>query len=234
MQVIAASDPAAWEAMFRINLLSKLNVFRAAIAIICPQGRGSLCAVGAQAALKAPPEMAAYAASKSVVLRLLESFAEELRAEGIRVNAVLPGTIDTLQNGAAMPGADPFAWVRPEAIGRIITFLLWDAASGVTGALLPATAWGECAIMFRLACRAWPPRLSAAGFSREVQYRGLHQRHVLGQPAWACLAGGGASGGPGLGCSCAAGRVGHMIEAQFLPVSRRSLKGTAAFHQLRL
>jgi NAD(P)-dependent dehydrogenase (short-subunit alcohol dehydrogenase family) len=81
--------------------------------------------------------MSAYAASKSAVLRLTESLADELKADNIRVNAVLPGTIDTPQNRAAMPDADPSRWVRPTEVAEAILFLLSNAASGVTGALLP-------------------------------------------------------------------------------------------------
>jgi NAD(P)-dependent dehydrogenase (short-subunit alcohol dehydrogenase family) len=128
--------------MFRVNLLSTLNLYRAAVAAMRPAGRGNLVAIGAMAGLKAPAELSAYAAAKSGVLRLTESLADELKGEGIRVNAVLPGTIDTPQNRAAMPDADPSHWVRPEEVAEAIAFLLSDAASGVTGALLPVTGRG--------------------------------------------------------------------------------------------
>lgn len=142
MQPIAEAGPMEWEAMFRLNLLSTLNIFRAAITVMRPRGRGSLCAVGAVAALKAPACMGPYAASKSAVLRLVESYAEELRGTGLRVNAVLPTTMDTPQNRAAMPGADPSGWVRPEAVGQVIAFLLSDAAAAVSGACVPAAGHG--------------------------------------------------------------------------------------------
>jgi NAD(P)-dependent dehydrogenase (short-subunit alcohol dehydrogenase family) len=73
------------------------------------------------------------------LLRLVESAAEELKAEGLRVNAVLPGTIDTPQNRAAMPGADHAAWATPQELAEAIAFLLSDAAGGITGASLPVT-----------------------------------------------------------------------------------------------
>jgi NAD(P)-dependent dehydrogenase (short-subunit alcohol dehydrogenase family) len=136
---IAESGPDLWERMFRLNAITTLNVFRAAIVHMRPKRRGSLVAVSAAAALRAPAGLAAYSAAKSAVLRLTESFAEELKADGIRVNAILPGTIDTPQNRASMPSADHAAWVRPREIAEVIAFLLDDASSGMTGAALPVT-----------------------------------------------------------------------------------------------
>jgi NAD(P)-dependent dehydrogenase (short-subunit alcohol dehydrogenase family) len=81
--------------------------------------------------------MAAYSATKSAVMRLTESLADELRGDRIRVNAVLPTTIDTPQNRTAMPGADRSRWVQPSEVAEAMSFLLSSAASGVTGALLP-------------------------------------------------------------------------------------------------
>ena len=81
--------------------------------------------------------MAAYSASKSAVMRLTESLADEVRSDRIRVNAVLPTTIDTPQNRDAMPEADMSRWVKPSEVAEAMAFLLSDGASGVTGALLP-------------------------------------------------------------------------------------------------
>ena len=138
----AIAEPAPWELMFKLNLLSTANIFGAALARMRPLGRGSLVAIGAMAALKSPAGLAAYSASKAGVLRLVEAYAEELKPSGLRVNAVLPGTIDTPQNRAAMPDADASLWVQPEQLAEAIAFLLSDAASGITGALLPVTGRG--------------------------------------------------------------------------------------------
>ena len=55
----------------------------------------------------------------------------------MRVNAVVPSTLDTTQNRGAMPEADASRWVKPESIAAVIEFLLSDAAGDVSGAVLP-------------------------------------------------------------------------------------------------
>lgn len=134
---LAESGPELWQQMFRINVITTLNMFRAVVPHLQAAGGGSLVAVGAGAALRAPAGMAAYAAAKSGVLRLVESAAAEYLPLRIRANAVLPGTMDTPQNRAAMPDADPSLWVTLQEVAETIGFLLSPAASGITGAAIP-------------------------------------------------------------------------------------------------
>lgn len=98
--------------------------------------------IGAMPAIKAPAGLAPYAASTPGVLRLVESDADEAKRHRLRVNAIMPGTIDTPRNRAAMPDPDTTAWVTPVQLGEAIAFLLSDAASGITGALVPVTGRG--------------------------------------------------------------------------------------------
>jgi NAD(P)-dependent dehydrogenase (short-subunit alcohol dehydrogenase family) len=86
--------------------------------------------------------MAAYAAAKSAVLRLTEALAAELKDAGVRANCILPGTIDTPQNRAAMPRADTAKWVTPGEIAEVVGFLLSDASAAVTGTAVPVTGRG--------------------------------------------------------------------------------------------
>jgi NAD(P)-dependent dehydrogenase (short-subunit alcohol dehydrogenase family) len=82
--------------------------------------------------------MGPYAASKAAVHRLTEALAAEWKGR-ITVNAVLPSTIDTAANRASMPKADFTKWVTPLELADVILFLISDAASAVTGALLPVS-----------------------------------------------------------------------------------------------
>jgi NAD(P)-dependent dehydrogenase (short-subunit alcohol dehydrogenase family) len=70
------------------------------------------------------------------VHRLTEALAAEWKGK-LTVNAVLPSIIDTPVNRASMPTADFTKWVRPEELAEVMLFLASDAASAVTGALLP-------------------------------------------------------------------------------------------------
>jgi 3-oxoacyl-[acyl-carrier protein] reductase len=82
--------------------------------------------------------MGAYAASKAGVHRLTEALAAEWKGK-ITVNAVLPSIIDTPANRASMANADFAKWVTPQELAEVILFLASDAASAVTGALIPVS-----------------------------------------------------------------------------------------------
>jgi len=95
--------------------------------------------LGAGLGVKTPAGLAAYGASKSAVHRLVESFAEELKPSGVRVNALLPSTLDTPLNRQSMPTADFSAWVSLEKLASTIAFVLSEAGRDITGALIPVT-----------------------------------------------------------------------------------------------
>ena len=126
-----------WDAMFTINVTTLRRVLNVAMPRLLARGRGSVINVGALGALKGGPNMGAYLASKSVVMRLTESLSEEVKNAGVNVNAVLPTVIDTPRNRADMPAVDPATWVDPEDLGNVICFLGSDAAQAVHGALVP-------------------------------------------------------------------------------------------------
>ena len=126
-----------WDQMFAINVRTAVLASQAALPHLLVRGRGRIVNVGAAAAGQAALGMGAYAAAKSGVARLTEAMAEEFKDRGITVNAVLPSILDTPANRADMPKADPARWVRPEALARVVLFLLSDDGAPVTGALIP-------------------------------------------------------------------------------------------------
>jgi NAD(P)-dependent dehydrogenase (short-subunit alcohol dehydrogenase family) len=112
---------------------------RATVPVMLSAGRGKIVNIGAGAGLNAGARMGAYSASKSVVIRLTEAMAAELKSQGINVNCVLPSIIDTARNRSDMPNADYRTWVHPDALARVIGFLASDAATPIHGAALPVS-----------------------------------------------------------------------------------------------
>ncbi len=124
-----------WSRMLRANLDSAANVCRAALPAL-RERKGAIVAVGSRAAETGGAGMAAYAVSKQALHALVRVLALENRGS-VRVNAVLPGTIDTKANRDAMPGADTAGWTSPDAIARVVAFLLSSDSAPTTGALVP-------------------------------------------------------------------------------------------------
>ena len=136
---VAVTDDDFWQAMFDINVTTVRRVVSAAMPQFVAKGRGSIVNVGAYGALRGMANMGAYLAAKSAVMRLTESLSEEVKSQGINVNAVLPSVIDTPTNRTAMPDADVGQWVSPTDLGEVVCFLGSDKAKAIHGALLPVT-----------------------------------------------------------------------------------------------
>lgn len=136
-ETLADGSADTWDRMYGMNVRSAVNTCQAALGHLA--NPASIVNIGAGAAHKAGLGMGAYAASKAGVHRLTEALAEELKGKGVRVNAILPSIIDTPVNRQDMPDADFAAWVTPTELAKVITFLLSDDASGITGALIPVS-----------------------------------------------------------------------------------------------
>jgi NAD(P)-dependent dehydrogenase (short-subunit alcohol dehydrogenase family) len=136
---VEGGSPEPWLSQFRVNALTATNACRAAIPHLKRSSAGRIVNIGANAAIKAGVGMGAYSASKAAVHSLTQALAEELKADGVTVNAVLPSTIDTPANRAEMPTADFSTWVAPSDLAAVILFLATEEARAVTGALLPVT-----------------------------------------------------------------------------------------------
>jgi len=126
-----------WDFMLDLNARSVFHTCRALVPALLSRGGGRIINVSARAATEGKAHMIPYCASKAAVITLTQGLSAELKGAGINVNCVLPGTLDTPQNRAAMPDQDFSLWVPPEALADVIAFLASDAARCVTGAAIP-------------------------------------------------------------------------------------------------
>jgi NAD(P)-dependent dehydrogenase (short-subunit alcohol dehydrogenase family) len=133
------SSDDVWRAMVGANLDTVYRSLRAILPAMVALRRGSIVVVGARAAVQpwTSANASAYAASKAAVLALAQAVAAEVLDHGVRVNAVLPSTMDTPANRAAMPAADAGKWVSVQSAAGVVAFLLSDAARDVSGSALP-------------------------------------------------------------------------------------------------
>ena len=126
-----------FDQMLALNLRSGYALSRAAVRAMLKEGHGAIVNVASKAAVDHAGGAAAYAASKSAAVALLDSLAADLKGSGVRANTVLPSIIDTEANRKAMPQADFAKWPKPEEIARVILFLCSDDARVIHGAAIP-------------------------------------------------------------------------------------------------
>lgn len=140
-KMVAVADGAAddWSSLMELNALSALRLSEAVLPPMLANGYGRIVHVAAAAGQRSFAGASVYAASKAAVLRITEAVSDENKARGITANCILPGTIDTPQNRAAMPQADPALWVAPGDIAAVVGFLVSREAGAVTGVALPVT-----------------------------------------------------------------------------------------------
>ena len=147
-----ATDDAAWYRQMRVNVDGSFFMCRAAIRQMRQQGSGAIVNFGSIWGSAGGKGHVAYATAKGAVHNLTRSLALDHAREGIRVNAVCPGEVDTPMlrgAGRAVPLTDAQLaemadrvvpngrLAQPEEIGRVVVFLCSDAASYMTGALVP-------------------------------------------------------------------------------------------------
>jgi NAD(P)-dependent dehydrogenase (short-subunit alcohol dehydrogenase family) len=136
---LAETDEAVLEEMLGVNFRSAFYTAKAVLPVMREAGAGRIVMIGSRAALEPPAGAAAYSASKAALLALVRSIAAEYRTAGITANAIVPGTIDTPANRAAMPRADFSTWVEPRRIAEVALWLVSDQAAAVTGAWIPVS-----------------------------------------------------------------------------------------------
>jgi NAD(P)-dependent dehydrogenase (short-subunit alcohol dehydrogenase family) len=133
-----AATPEDLRVMIDVNVGAALWLSQAVAPYMAERGSGAIVHVSARPGIEPTAGMAAYSLSKAALAHLTRVLDLELRPRGIRVNAVLPLLLDTPANRAAFPADQLAHAVQPEAIAKVIAFLVSDAAAPVSGALVPA------------------------------------------------------------------------------------------------
>lgn len=128
--------PAVMDQMLSLNLQSGFVLFRAIVPAMLSRDRGAIVNVASRAAIDHAGSAAAYAASKSAAVAMVDSLAADLKDTNIRANSILPSIIDTEANRKSMPKADFSKWPKPQEIARVILFLCSDDAKLIRGAAI--------------------------------------------------------------------------------------------------
>jgi NAD(P)-dependent dehydrogenase (short-subunit alcohol dehydrogenase family) len=126
-----------WRRMMDLNVATLINACAAIVPGMQAGGGGKIVNVAAASAASGKAAMGAYIASKDAVARLTESMSQELRGQGINVNAVAPSILDTPANRMGMPDADPGRWVSVSDLASVVVFLASARARAVHGAVIP-------------------------------------------------------------------------------------------------
>ncbi len=130
------TDRATWDRMIDTNLTSTFVATRAVVPHMVAARHGRVMTIGSRAVLPPAGGFIAYTAAKTAVIGFTRALAQEMRGHGVTVNAILPSTMDTPANRAAMPGIDRKGWVPVESVAEAIAFLARDSTAHVTGTLL--------------------------------------------------------------------------------------------------
>ena len=141
-----AQAPEKWQRTLDVNVQGTLNMTHAFLPAL-RKTRGSVINLGSIASFLSSSASTAYAASKGAIAQITRSLAAELAADGIRVNAIAPGTIDTAMTAKLKTDPErlrvfelhtPMRRIgRPSELAGPAIFLASSAASYITGVILP-------------------------------------------------------------------------------------------------
>jgi NAD(P)-dependent dehydrogenase (short-subunit alcohol dehydrogenase family) len=151
LRPLEETDDALLDWLFAVNFNAAFRITRRLLPTLRAGGRGAIVNIASELALVGHPGYSAYCATKGAVLAWSRALAIELAADGIRVNAVCPGPVDTMmlqeefathgqpaEARAAEIGMIPLARLgAPQDIAAVVAFLASDAAAFVTGAAWP-------------------------------------------------------------------------------------------------
>lgn len=126
--------PERWERMFAVNVTAVYLACRRALPSMIARRRGTIVNVASISGVVGPekfPGWVSYCASKGAVISLTEALAVEVKAHGVRVNSVSPGSVDTKMWEEASGGAP--AAMTPDEVAEAILFLASDRSRPING-----------------------------------------------------------------------------------------------------
>jgi len=130
------TDVETWKRMLDLNLTSAFSVAKAVVPAMVRARYGRVVVVASRAVVPPAGGFIAYTVAKAGAIAFTQALALETRTLGITVNAVLPSTMDTPANRAAMPDSDRKGWVPVEAVADAIAVLVREGSAHITGTLL--------------------------------------------------------------------------------------------------
>ncbi|MCL5291265.1 MAG: SDR family oxidoreductase [Actinobacteria bacterium] len=144
------NDPEEWASTVEINLIGSFNICRAVVPVMTKQKRGAVILFSGGGAAYARPYFSAYSASKTGILRLVETLACELEGTGVRVYAVAPGAVKTRMTEEVIAyGEDAGAvaleeaekvmnegGTSPEKAAKLCKFLAAERPAALSGKLI--------------------------------------------------------------------------------------------------
>jgi NAD(P)-dependent dehydrogenase (short-subunit alcohol dehydrogenase family) len=133
---LVETDRATWDAQIGLNLTTTYVASRAVLPSMLGAGSGRIVAVASRAVVPPAGGIIAYTVAKAGVIAFVQALAQETKGRGVTVNAVLPSTMDTPGNRAAMPDVDPKTWTPVTAVADAIAYLGGESAGHVSGTLM--------------------------------------------------------------------------------------------------
>ncbi len=130
------TDGETWNRMLDLNLTTAFSAAKAVLPRMVEARYGRVVIVASRAVIPPAGGFIAYTVAKAGVIAFTQALAQETREHGVTVNAVLPSTMDTPANRAAMPNSDHKGWVPVEAVADAIAVLAREASEHITGTLL--------------------------------------------------------------------------------------------------
>jgi NAD(P)-dependent dehydrogenase (short-subunit alcohol dehydrogenase family) len=144
-------DEADWKAIFETNVFGPARVMKRVIPLMTLHGGGSIVFINSSDGLVAEQNLAAYCASKGAGLQLMRAVAIDHARQGVRANAICPGSIETpffMRHVHAAPDPEAFLaaktgrhplgrLMQPVDIAALVDFLCSKESAGITGTAIP-------------------------------------------------------------------------------------------------